>query len=132
MKPEQFQGDSAETGAPGEVVKVGVIRKRRDFLAMRNAEKAHSPSFLMLARHNPENGSVARFGLTATKKLGGAVVRNRIRRRLRAAVREIFPQYACAGVDYVLIARQAAYDRNYDALLDDMKRSLLRLTSNLT
>lgn len=113
-------------------MKVGVIKKRRDFLAMRNAEKAHSPSFLMLARRNPDNGSDARLGLTVTKKLGGAVVRNRIRRRLRAAAREVFPQNARAGDDYVLIARQAAYDRNYDALLDEMKRSLLRLSGNTT
>jgi ribonuclease P protein component len=111
---------------------MGVIKQRRDFLAMRDSEKAHAPSFLMLARVNPQNGPVARLGLTVTKKLGGAVVRNRIRRRLRAAAREVFPHSAEAGTDYVLIARQAAYDRNYDALLDDMKRALLRLSRNIT
>ncbi len=111
---------------------MGVIKKRRDFLAMRAAEKAHAPSFLMLALANPENGSASRLGLTVTKKLGGAVIRNRIRRRLRAAAREVFPQDAAPGTDYVLIARKAAYDRNYGALLDDMKRALLRLTHNTT
>lgn len=99
---------------------------------MRGAEKAHAPSFLMLARRNPEAGPAARLGLTVTKKLGGAVVRNRIRRRLRAAAREVFPSMAVAGTDYVLVARMAAYDRNYDALLDDMKRALLRLSSSTT
>lgn len=111
---------------------LGVIQKRRDFLAMRGAEKAHSASFLMLARANPENGLAARLGLTVTKKLGGAVVRNRIRRRLRAAAREVFPKTAMPGIDYVLIARNAAYDRNYSVLLDDMKRALLRLNANTT
>ncbi len=111
---------------------MGVIKQRRDFLAMRDADKAHAPSFLMLARANPQNGSTVRLGLTVTKKLGGAVVRNRIRRRLRAAAREVFPHAAHAGLDYVLVARQAAYDRNYDALLDDMKRALLRLGRNTT
>ena len=111
---------------------MGVIKKRQDFLALRGADKAHAPSFLMLARKNPENGPIARFGLTVTKKLGGAVARNRIRRRLRAAAGEIFPNYATPGTDYVLIARTAAYDRNYEALLDDMKRALLRLTRNPT
>jgi len=82
----------------------------------------------MVFRKNPENGETARFGLTVTKKLGGAVRRNRIRRRLRAAVKAIFPGYARAGADYVLIARAAAYDRDYVELLDDMKRALLRLT----
>lgn len=109
---------------------MGVIKKRRDFLAMRSADKAHAPSFLMLSRANPENGDASRLGLTVTKKLGGAVIRNRIRRRLRAAAREIFPQNAAPGTDYVLVARKAAYDRNYEGLLDDMKRALLRLNAH--
>ena len=111
---------------------MGVIKKRRDFLAMRDADKAQVPSFLMLARANPENGPGVRLGLTTTKKLGGAVIRNRIRRRLRAAAREVFPQSATPGTDYVLVARKAAYERNYPALLDDMKRALLRLASSTT
>ena len=111
---------------------MGVIKKRQDFLAMRGAEKAHSASFLMLTRDNPENGAGARLGLTVTKKLGGAVIRNRIRRRLRAAAREVFPDHAAPGRDYVLVARKAAYDRNFDALLDDMKRALLRLARSTT
>lgn len=111
---------------------MGVIKKRRDFLAMQGAAKSHAPSFLMLARRNPDNGPAARLGLTVTKKLGGAVVRNRIRRRLRAAAREVFPTYGAPGTDYVLIARMAAYDRKYEALLDDMKRALLRLSPSTT
>jgi ribonuclease P protein component len=63
-----------------------------------------------------------------TKKLGGAVVRNRIRRRLKAAAAEVFPAAAMAGRDYVVIARAAAETRAYALLLDDMKRALLRLS----
>ena len=111
---------------------MGVIKKRADFLAMRSADKAQSASFLMLARKNPENGPAARLGLTVTKKLGNSVIRNRIRRRLRAAAREVFPVQASPGTDYVLVARKAAYDRNFEALLDDMKRALLRLNRNPT
>lgn len=82
----------------------------------------------MVARKNPDNATnEARIGFTVTKKLGGAVVRNRIRRRLKAAAVEAFPDHASAGVDYVIIARKASYNRNYAALLDDMKRALLRL-----
>ncbi|MBL4620234.1 MAG: ribonuclease P protein component [Marinicaulis sp.] len=97
-------------------------------MALRDGKRASSPGFLMVSRKNPENGETARFGLTVTKKLGGAVTRNRIRRRLRAAAKAVFPNYARPGDDYVLIARAAAYDRNYAALLDDMKRALLRLS----
>ncbi len=99
---------------------------------MRGADKAQSRSFLMLARKNPENQGAVRLGLTVTKKIGDAVVRNRIRRRLRAAAREAFPDAARAGTDYVLVARKAAYDRNYAAVLDDMKRALLSLARNTT
>lgn len=105
------------------------IKARRDFLALRNGRKASCSAFLLVMRANSANEGAARVGLTVTKKLGGAVLRNRIRRRLRAASREVFPEFAAADADYVLIARKAAYDRNYPALLDDMKRALLRLTN---
>jgi len=111
---------------------MGVIKKRQDFLAMSRAGRAQAASFLMLGRKNPENGAAARLGLTVTKKIGGSVVRNRIRRRLRAAAREVFPDSARAGFDYVIVARKAAYDRNYAALLDDMKRALLSLSRDPT
>ena len=104
---------------------MSVIKKRQDFLALRNARRTSSRCFLMLSRKNRENGESLRLGLTVTKKLGGAVIRNRIRRRLRAAAREVFPLHAAGGTDYVLVARKAAYDRNYAELLDDMKRALL-------
>lgn len=94
---------------------------------MRNGRKAGSPSFLLACGESRGAGSGARVGFTVTKKIGGAVVRNRIRRRLKAASREIFPRYAQPGFDYVLIARAAAAERRYDLLLDDMKRALLRL-----
>ena len=106
---------------------VVTLKKRRDFLALRRAPKTGTPAFLLAGSENATAGAEARVGLTVTKKLGGAVVRNRIRRRLRAAVRDVFPCSARPGMDYVLIARGAAETRPYDALLDDMKRALLRL-----
>ena len=112
--------------------KLGVIRKRRDFLALKDSSRAQAPGFLLLARQNPENRQVARIGLTVTKRLGGAVVRNRIKRRLRAVTRSIIPEYGLAGADYVLIARSPAYDRDFALLLDDLKRALLRLHNDPT
>ncbi len=103
------------------------LRKRADFLALRQGQRAPTRSCLLLARPSKAAGTGARIGFTVTKKLGGAVIRNRIRRRLRAAARQVFPQFSEAGFDYALIARQAAYDLNFAALLDDMKRALLRL-----
>jgi len=122
-KPIEKQGD----GAISAPLVVNSIKNRRDFLALRGARGVNTPSFLMVSGPTPGGGEGARVGLTVTKKLGGAVVRNRIRRRLRAASREVFAHHAAAGTDYVLIARKAAYSRNFAALLDDMKRALLRL-----
>lgn len=86
----------------------------------------------MIRRRRGDGDDGVRVGFTVTRKMGGAVVRNRIKRRLRAAVREIAPLHAEAGCDYVLIARRAAFDRNYADLLDDTKRALLRLAADTT
>ena len=65
-----------------------------------------------------------RVGYTVTKKIGNAVARNRIKRRFRAAAREVLPGLAEPGHDYVLIARPTALDRPWTALLDDLRRAL--------
>jgi ribonuclease P protein component len=70
----------------------------------------------------------ARVGFTVTKKIGKAVLRNRVRRRLKAAANAVFPENAGGGADYVVIARSAAETRAFEALLDDMRRALKRLS----
>jgi ribonuclease P protein component len=72
----------------------------------------------------PNDLSFARIGLTVTKKTGNAVVRNRIKRRLRAAAREVVPADGQAGRDYVLIARRRCLTIPYQGLLDDLRRAL--------
>ena len=62
----------------------------------------------------------ARFGFTATRKLGGAVVRNRARRRLKAAAALLGPGHARPGVDYVFVARAGTLDRSWEQLLRDV------------
>jgi ribonuclease P protein component len=69
----------------------------------------------------------ARFGFTVTKKLGGAVVRNRIRRRLKAAITLVADGIAKPDHDYVLVARLAAFDRDFEALKKDLERALHRV-----
>lgn len=108
------------------------LKKRTDYLALRQGARAQAASFLMTRRRRGDETALVRVGLTVTKKLGGAVRRNRIRRRLRAAVREVFPRFAEPGCDYVLIAREPAFDRDWGELLDDVKRALLRLSQNST
>mgnify|MGYP003779575279 CR=1 FL=1 len=68
-----------------------------------------------------------RFGLTVTKKVGNAVIRNRVRRRLRALALSILPQLGRGGFDYVLIGRVTTLERSYDELVKDLETALKRV-----
>ena len=69
------------------------------------------------------------LGFTATRKVGGAVIRNRAKRRLREAARALIAEHGLSGSDYVLIARMGTADRPWDRLLDDVKTVLTRLAT---
>ncbi|ASE39721.1 ribonuclease P protein component [Brevundimonas vesicularis] len=69
------------------------------------------------------------LGFTATKKIGGAVQRNRAKRRLREAARAMLAQHGVPGSDYVFIARMGTTERAWDRLLDDVKSTLTRLAT---
>jgi len=71
------------------------------------------------------------IGYTASKKVGGAVVRNRAKRRLREAARRLLPLHGQAGVDYVLVARPATAEASWAGLLDDLQNALIRLRADL-
>ncbi len=68
-----------------------------------------------------------RIGFTATKKIGNAVVRNRTRRRMRAAADALLPKYGRAGFDYVLVGRMTTQARKFDALCEDLQKALMRI-----
>ncbi|MDZ4841343.1 MAG: ribonuclease P protein component [Hyphomicrobium aestuarii] len=70
-----------------------------------------------------------RFGFTITKKLGNAVVRNRIRRRLKSALRELAGTHAASDMDYVVVARSPAFDQDFAALKTDLAEALRRVAS---
>lgn len=103
------------------------LKRRSDFLAVQGSgRKWVSQSLVLQVR---ENGlDICRFGLTVSKKTDkSAVIRNRIRRRLRAASRDILPLYAKPGHDYVLVGRAVARDKTYDALKNDLLWCLKRM-----
>ncbi len=90
----------------------------------RGADGASGPA---TSGANVSEAQAIRVGYTASKKVGGAVVRNRARRRLRALAREVIAQEAAPGYDYVLIARAETATRDYAALRADMRFALKRL-----
>lgn len=102
------------------------IKKRKDFLRAQKSGKNVATSGLVLQAIETacEDNSVIRVGFTATKKLGNAVRRNRIKRRLRAAAREVMPKSAIAGHDYVIIGRYTAANRDFQSLIKDLKYAL--------
>ena len=110
------------------------LKKRAEFLAVRGGRRWSGPAFLMegkAPRNQPdqpvETPPHARFGFTITKKLGGAVARNRIRRRLSHALREAIRIEKPAPYDYVVVARLPALDRTYTALVTDFVSALAAL-----
>ncbi len=107
--------------------KLGRLKKRSEFLFVRDGRYRAIGGVVIQMRPNPETGDMIRVGFTATKKIGGAVQRNRAKRRLRACARDLLAQYGLAGHDYVFIARDGTNWRNFEELRGDVKKALLTL-----
>jgi ribonuclease P protein component len=106
--------------------KIERLRRRAEFLAAAKGVSAARGAVVVQAL--PREGQAAiRAGFTATRKIGGAVVRNRAKRRMREAARLLLPELGRAGVDYVFIARGGTATRPWARLLDDVKSALLSL-----
>lgn len=100
------------------------MAKRGDFLAANKGLRVARPGFVLLAR--PNDGGALRFGITVTKKIGNAVVRNRMKRRFRALVREILPDHGLGGHDHVLIGREGGVERDFALLRKELLAALDR------
>jgi len=98
---------------------------------VRQGFRAARANVLIEARRRDETGPIG-VGFTASKKVGNAVLRNRSRRRLREAARQLLPEFGLPGVDYVMVARQTTPDAPWAALLDDVRNALIRLRADLT
>ncbi|HLI11976.1 MAG TPA: ribonuclease P protein component [Alphaproteobacteria bacterium] len=115
-------------------VPVGRLKRRPEFLRVAaSRRKWATPGLILQAMERTgaepcEGGAeVVRVGLTASRKVGGAVARNRARRRLREAARRVVPELALPGYDLVLIARAGTLTRAFTALVGDLETALRRL-----
>ncbi|GAA4760505.1 hypothetical protein GCM10023306_01580 [Novosphingobium ginsenosidimutans] len=79
---------------------------------------------MLLAR--PNDGQGLRYGITVTKKIGNAVVRNRMKRRFRALLREMLPTAGLPDHDHVLIGREGGVEREFGLLRDELTAALTR------
>lgn len=119
-----------ETDRPrGRVGVPARLKKRADFVKAAKGARAHAPSFSLQAirRKNEGEFGPARFGFTVTKKVGGSVVRNRVRRRLKEALRLAPDLSARPGYDYVIVGRQAALSQEFAALREALAQAVAEI-----
>jgi ribonuclease P protein component len=101
-----------------------MLSSPQDFAAIQSNGTSRSQP-LLIARFLRTDLETTRFGLSTGRRLGGAVVRNRVRRRLRVALRAMAPSFQ-PGWDVLIIARPALVDADHDALVGAVSRVLLK------
>jgi ribonuclease P protein component len=113
---------------PQEAQRLITLTKRSDFLAANRGKRFPMPGFVLQVRDRQDDDPALRVGFTVTKKIGNAVVRNRMKRRLRSLARELLPELGIRGADHVLIGRSGGIERDFATLRDELKRALGKAT----
>ena len=86
------------------------------------------PGFVLLLRARDDGDGAIRLGITVTRKIGNAVVRNRMKRRFRALGREVLPMSGVPGADHVLIGRAGGVERDFAQLRAELVKALAKVT----
>ena len=116
---------SGEPPAVSHFVPLTTLQQRPDFLKAAAGRRQGTASFMLQARARGDDLPLARIGFTASKKIGNAVLRNRAKRRMRAAVHQVLTGLARPGWDYVLVARPGAtVSRPFADLLADLVHAI--------
>jgi ribonuclease P protein component len=109
---------------------LGGLRTRAEFLFVQKGSRVARTDLTIEGRRRAADGLV-RFGVTASRKVGGAVERNRAKRRLRDIARGLLPLHGLPGADYVFVARATTPAAPWGRLLDDAQNALIRLNRQL-
>lgn len=103
---------------------ISVLTKRADFLTANSGIRNARSAFVLLTR--PNEGQGIRFGITVTKKIGNAVVRNRMKRRFRELLRAALPTQGLPDHDHVLIGRAGGIERDFHTMAEELVKALER------
>ncbi len=114
---------------PSQAERLTSISARKDFLAANSAKRRATKGFVLLVRDRQDGNPAKRLGITVTKKIGNAVVRNRMKRRLRALARDVIVPLGQAGADHVLIGRNDGVERDYATLRGELSVAIAKLSS---
>ena len=107
------------------------LRKRAQFLQARRGATERRRALLVQAINRNDDKPHIGEGFTATKRIGNSVIRNRAKRRLREAARQLLLKHGRTGADYVFIARATTASISWQRLLDDMEKALISLAHRL-
>jgi ribonuclease P protein component len=122
------RGNPCPPGArPSQAERLISIRLRRDFLAANAAKRRATTGFVLLVRDRCDNDPARRLGVTVTKKIGNAVVRNRMKRRFRALARDVIADRGLTGADHILIGRAGGVERDYALLKAELTAAVDKL-----
>ena len=105
---------------------LSIIRKRADFLAANNGLRAPMPGFVLLVRPRGDGDPSKRIGITVSGKVGGAVIRNRMKRRFRELLRAALPEAGLTDHDHVLIGREGGVERDFAGMREELAAALAR------
>jgi ribonuclease P protein component len=120
----------APGAGPQDPLRLSSLTRRADFLAANRGRRAPMPGFVLLVRPRDDGDRGVRLGITVTKKIGNAVVRNRMKRRFRSVARDLLPANGIAGADHVLIGRQGGIERDFGLLRAELEKALAKLAKS--
>jgi ribonuclease P protein component len=125
--PRRTRSDSQPSRSGSqEALRLITISQRKDFLAANSARRVATPGFVLLVRARGDAAETKRLGITVTKKIGNAVVRNRMKRRFRALAHELIVPDGLTGADHILIGRAGGVERDFGILRAELAKALIK------